>query len=598
MRPAQMLILLFACIQTASLGQSQTAADPKKDTKPPAKKEKELAPGYKTHKIEGFTFLISEEALAQDVSGYEKKPLEALQMECAALVKVLTPKTVELMRGMVIWVEWDEQVKLGNGRQGNSLAVYMGGDAAQMVREGKHPLRAKTITIHSLKLLTQGRQPKADRGDCVLLHEFAHAVHDQLIGNNNLAIKNAYQQAMERKLYDKDQYVATNDHEFFAELSCAYLDKLRYFPYNRADLKKHDPASFKVIEAAWAGAAKKDVPATVPAAADGSDRFDLNLALPADVKFGEVIAGPAPTAASLTGKIVVIGYWGGSSSNALNRLDRIHDTLGAYGVVVVAPFSSTKTAAEIKAEAAKRGDGFAVLEKAFVKDKDMPGTLKTQPGGHALVFDTTGKCVFRGSAYDADKPARIAVGQKLLGESLGSTPPAAFKPVVDAFAAGGDPVAVYAKVAPLTRASDDSVKDAAKKLADAILAPGQQALTDAQALQKNDPVAALVAAEEIATRFKGTPLATSADTLLTKLRQDKAVAVELRARGVLAQLRKLETFLAGQPGSFDPVSADFQGKNKASLTQMQTLVDQLRKQYPMSRAMASAEKLAAEFGLK
>jgi len=600
MRAIQVLTLLFACIQTAAVGQPQNPADPpKKDTKPAAKKDKvEPVPGYKTQKIEGFTFLVSEEALAQDVTNFEKKPLEALQMECAALTKVLTPKTVELLRGMVIWAEWDEQVKLGNGRKGNSLAVYVGGDAAQMARQGKHPLRAKTITIHSLKALTQGRQPKNDRGDCVLLHEFAHAVHDQMIGNNNLAIKNAYQQAMERKLYDKDQYVGTNDHEFFAELSCAYLDQLRYFPYNRADLKKHDPASYKVIEAAWAGAVKKDIPPTEPKAADGSDRFDLNLTLPSDVKFGDVIVGPAPTAASLTGKIVVIGYWGGNSSNALNRMDRIHDTLGVYGVVVIAPFSSAKTAAEIKVEAAKRGDGFVVLEKAFVKDKDMPGILRTQPGGHALVFDQSGKCVFRGSVYDAEKPLRIAVGQKLLEDSLGSMPPSAFKPVVDAFAAGSDPVAVYAKVAPLTRASEEPVKEAAKKLADAILGPGQQALTDTQALQKNDPVGALVAAEEITARYKGTPLAASADTLLAKLRQEKVVAVELRARGVLTQLRKLETYLSGQPGSFDPMSADFQIKHKSTLTQMQGFVDQLRKQYPMTRATASAEKLAAEFGLR
>lgn len=601
MRFAQMVALVAACALTSAVGRAQNKTDPpaKKDTRPPAKKEKgEPVAGYKTHKIEGFTFLISEEALGQDVSGYEKKPLEALQMECAALVKVLTPKTVDLMRGLTIWVEWDEQVKLGNGRGGNSLAVYSGGDAAQMAREGKHPLRAKTITIHSLKLLTQGRQPKTDRGDCVLLHEFAHAVHDQMLGFNNPAIKNAYQQAMERKLYDKDQYVATNEHEFFAELSCAYLDKLRYFPYNRADLKKHDPASYKVIETAWAGAAKKDVPAAKAGPADGSDRFDLNLTLPKDVKFGELVAGPAPTPERLAGKVVVIGYWGGSSANALTQLDRIHDTLGAYGVVVVAPCSANKAAADIKIDAAKRGDGFAVLEKAFITDKDTPGTLRTQPGGHALVFDRTGKCIFRGTAHDAGKPVRAAVGQKLVEDALGSEPPAAFKSVVDAFAAGGDPVAVYAKVAPLTRASDEPIKDGAKKLAEAILAPGVSALADAQAASKTDPVAALVAAEEIAARYTGTPAGASADSLLVKLRQDKTVAVELRARGVLVQLRKLETSLDGQAGSFDPLSPDFQSKHKATLGQMQALVDQLRKQYPMSRAAATAEKVAAQFGLR
>jgi hypothetical protein len=206
--------------------------------------------------------------------------------------------------------------------------------------------------------------------------------------------------------------------------------------------------------------------------------------------------------------------------------------------------------------------------------------------------------VFRGSAYDAEKPIRAALGQRLLNEAVGGTPPEAFKPVADAFAAGGDPVAVYAKVLPLTRTNDEAVKVPAQKLVDAILAPGQQALTNAQASLKTDPVAAWVAAEEVAARFKGTPLAFKADAMVQKLRQERAVMTELRARGVLTQLQKLETSLQGQPGSFDPLTPEFQSKHKATLAQMQGLVDQLRKQYGMTRAMTAAERIVAEYGLR
>src|SRR5262249_16461344 len=154
----------------------------------------------------------------------------------------------------------------------------------------KHPLRAKTVTIHSLKALTDARQPKRDAGGCLLLHEFAHAVHDQLLNYEHQGIKAAYQQAMERKLYDKDLYVATNHKEFFAELSGPSPDRLRYYPNNRADLQKHDPATFKVMETVWAGAAKKtDAPKADAGPGDGSDKFDLSVALPADVRFGKAL---------------------------------------------------------------------------------------------------------------------------------------------------------------------------------------------------------------------------------------------------------------------------------------------------------------------
>jgi hypothetical protein len=470
-----------------------------------------------------------------------------------------------------------------------------------MIKDGKHPLRAKTVTIHSLKMLTEGRQPKRDRGDCVLLHEMAHAVHDQLLGNNHAGIKAAYQQAMERKLYDRDLYIATNEREFFAELTCCYLDRLRYYPYTRADLEKHDGVSFKLMESIWAGAAKKsDAGKKSAGPVDGSDEFDLSVKLPEDVQFGAVVVGPAPTAESLAGKVVVVAYWGGNTSNLLNRLDRLHEELAPYGFVAIAPCAVVRTPEQIKAEAEKRCDGFAVLEKAFIKDKkSSPMVSRSHPGGHALVFDHTGKCVYRGSGYDADRWIRTTVCRKLLADALGTgEPPAAFKAVVEAIEAGTEPVGLIPKLNPLVNSQDEGTKAAVRKLADAILAPGQKALDDAKAAAKPDPVTAFVAAEGIVARYKGTSLATKAQALTTTLRQDKAVATELKARGVLAQVQKVESYLRGQPGSFDPTSSEFQSRHRAAIAQMQGAVEQLRKQYPMSRATAEANKIAREFGIE
>jgi hypothetical protein len=602
MRIAPVILLGCFWLVIAADGRSaglQTKTE-KAEKKQSAKKEKaEPVPGYKHHKIEGFNFLIAEEVFKQDFSAYERKPLEALELECKTLAKILTPGALEAIRGLVIWVEWDEKVPLSNGRPGNSLAVYSGASQAQVVKDGKHPLRARTVTIHSLKMLTDGRQPKRDRGDCVLLHEIAHAVHHQVFGFNHAGIKAAYQQAMERKLYDKNLYAATNEREFFAELTCAYLDRLRYYPHNRADLQKHDPNSFKLMESLWASAAKKADAGKKPTGpADGSDQFDLTVTLPADVKFGASVLGPEPTAESVAGKVVVVAYWSGNSANLLNRLDRLHEELSAYGLVAIAPNATVKTPEEIKADAEKRCDGVSVLDKMFVKDRQAsPVVLKTQPAGHALVFDHTGKCVYRGSGYDADRWARVAVGRKLLAHAAGAEPPTAFKSVAEAVENGTDPVALLPKVRPLTNSQDEAVKLAANKLSEAILAPGQKALDDAKAAAKTDPVAAFVGVEYVLARFKNTPLATKAQPLAVNLRQDRAVASELKARAVLSQVQKAETYLRGQPGSFDPTSTQFQNKHRQPIAQMQAAVEQLRKQYPNARATAEAVKIAREFGI-
>jgi hypothetical protein len=66
----------------------------------------------------------------------------------------------------------------------------------------------------------------------------------------------------------------------------------------------------------------------------------------------------------------------------------------------------------------------------------------------------------------------------------------------------------------------------------------------------------------------------------------------------LAQVVKAETYLRGQPGSFDPTDTQFQARHRAAIAQMQASVEQLRKQYPTSRATAEATRIAREFGIE
>jgi hypothetical protein len=219
------------------------------DDKPAAKpKPAEPVPGYQRHVIEGFNLLVHKDVLAhEDDKSFERKPLEVLELELKTIVRIMKDDAVKKLRTLVIWVEWDEEIKLGGGR---AVAVYYGGSQAAMLGKGMHPGKANNVTVLSMKLLTTEHQPKTDSGRCVLLHEMAHAVHYHLVGYSNPAVKAAFAQAAERKLYE-GQYARTNEHEYFAELTCAYLDRLHYEPHTRDDLKSYDPVGFKVMEAVW-----------------------------------------------------------------------------------------------------------------------------------------------------------------------------------------------------------------------------------------------------------------------------------------------------------------------------------------------------------
>ncbi len=101
-----------------------------------------------------------------------------------------------------------------------------------------------------MESLTTEHQPQCDSGRCVLLHELSHAVHHHLFNSNNPQIKAAYDQAIARGLY-RGRYASTNQREYFAELSCAYFDKLAYRPHSQEELKQYDPIGYRLMEMCW-----------------------------------------------------------------------------------------------------------------------------------------------------------------------------------------------------------------------------------------------------------------------------------------------------------------------------------------------------------
>ncbi|HSP43136.1 MAG TPA: hypothetical protein VLO11_09710, partial [Luteolibacter sp.] len=94
----------------------------------------------------------------------------------------------------------------------------------------------------------------------VILHELAHAYHDQILGFDEPEIIKAYDDAMKKGIYEKSllfngdtvKHYATTDHkEYFAEATEAYLYHNDFYPFVRAELNKHDPTAFALMEKIW-----------------------------------------------------------------------------------------------------------------------------------------------------------------------------------------------------------------------------------------------------------------------------------------------------------------------------------------------------------
>jgi hypothetical protein len=220
-------------------------------------------PGYKMQKIQGFTLLINDDVYRNnDDPRWKRKPIDVLDLELGTIVRRLPERMVKQLQRILLWIEWEDRSDpdLKRGVVAKYYGVYAN-VALWSLGKNKHPRKANNVEVINMKSLTREHQPNVKLERCVLLHELSHAVHHQLFGTNNAAIKATYRQAMARGLYNeskdvygrirKPTYASKNEREYFAELTCAYLDKLHYYPFNADDLKQHDPQGYKLMERCW-----------------------------------------------------------------------------------------------------------------------------------------------------------------------------------------------------------------------------------------------------------------------------------------------------------------------------------------------------------
>lgn len=94
---------------------------------------------------------------------------------------------------------------------------------------------------------------------CVL-HELAHAFHDQVLGYENPRVKEVWQRYVDSghgsKVLHVDgrtvrHYAMTNHKEFFAEMSEAYFGTNDFFPFVNSELKQAEPETYALLHEVW-----------------------------------------------------------------------------------------------------------------------------------------------------------------------------------------------------------------------------------------------------------------------------------------------------------------------------------------------------------
>jgi len=135
-------------------------------------------------------------------------------------------------------------------------------DGGWLKANGRNPAMAHCVEITNVRTF----EAETRRMPCFVLHELAHAYHDQILGFDQPDIIAAYDKAVANKSYDKVErsfgdpkrpntferaYGMTNHKEYFAESTEAFFGRNDFFPFTHEELQKHDPVMCELLAKVW-----------------------------------------------------------------------------------------------------------------------------------------------------------------------------------------------------------------------------------------------------------------------------------------------------------------------------------------------------------
>jgi thiol-disulfide isomerase/thioredoxin len=329
-----------------------------------------------------------------------------------------------------------------------------------------------------------------------------------------------------------------------------------------------------------------------------ADDFNMNIKSE-QVTLGKPVIGPEVTAADFRGRVVLIYYWGVDCPQCLTFMPTIakyNDELAPFGLLTIAPHAQISTPENMKAKAKARGVTFSVVEQASnmqIKGKPVMD-FNTIP--HCILYDQTGKCIFRGLPDKLELPLRQTVG-KALAAKFEEEPSKQIAPLLDNLKKGQPPVSVIQKAVSLAKSSDKDVAEQAKDLIAKLTVVAEKMATEMEGQKSSDPVSAFNRALRFSVDFKGTPPGSKAAEVVAELKKDKVVAEDAKARPALEKIRATDEALTKALGIDDPKGKEFHKAQGSALRQLQSDVKSMKKSWPDAPSTKEALEIADKFGL-
>lgn len=199
--------------------------------------------------IEGWNVRVDNRLLAGEKAALGDKALKLLQARLVAIEHVVPGKALEKLRSVTI------QLDLDHGK----LEPMQYHPSSEWLRENGYSEKlAKCVHI---PMATDLLDPYENRRmPWVVLHELAHAYHDQVLGFGEPRVKAAWEKFKAGGKYRsvltstgvmREHYGLTDEKEFFAEMTESYFGSNDFYPFVAGELRQAEPEIYRLMADIW-----------------------------------------------------------------------------------------------------------------------------------------------------------------------------------------------------------------------------------------------------------------------------------------------------------------------------------------------------------
>lgn len=236
-----------AVLLLGAAGSSAPQDDP--PSAPLARSGSLAAAAYRALPLRGFDVRVHPALVDGDRSEDGARALDALDRDLGDVLDQTPASRHAFLRSVPIFVGVADPVA--------PCACYHP-SAGWLERNGFDPGKAKAVEITSARTYLDWRRQQPS----MVLHELAHALHDQELRAEEPRLEAALAAIRERGVYDETlrwsgardrHYALSNVDEYFAETTEALLGVNDFHPFVRAELMEVDPAGAALVRALWDG---------------------------------------------------------------------------------------------------------------------------------------------------------------------------------------------------------------------------------------------------------------------------------------------------------------------------------------------------------